>query len=51
MSEEEKISKIMKLVTEKSSVEQDKLDAFKEVLESLNDNSINDLLILIYDSP
>ena len=41
MNKEEKISKIMKLVTKKSSVEEDKLDAFKEVLESLNDTVLN----------
>ncbi len=41
MNKEEKISKIMKLVTKRSSVDEDKLDMFKEVLESLNDNVLN----------
>ena len=41
MNKEEKISKIMKLVTKRSSVDEDKLDTFKEVLESLNDNVLN----------
>jgi len=41
MNKEEKISKIMKLVTKRSSVDEDKLDTFKEVLESLNDNALN----------
>ena len=53
MNKEEKISKIMKLVTKKSSSSEDKLDVFKEVLESLDPRTLNKLIagIIFADAP
>jgi len=44
MNKEEKINKIMDLVEEKSPLSKEKLDTFKEVLDSLNDNNLNKLV-------
>tara|TARA_R110002020_G_scaffold208423_1_gene414159 strand:+ start:452 stop:670 length:219 start_codon:yes stop_codon:yes gene_type:complete len=44
MNKEDKIDKVMSLVTEKSSSTEENLDVFREVLESLNDNALNQLV-------
>jgi hypothetical protein len=44
MNKEDKINKVMNLVTEKSSSTEENLDVFREVLESLNDNALNQLV-------
>ena len=41
MNKEDKINKIMDLVAQRSTSSEDKLDTFKEVLETLNDNVLN----------
>ena len=53
MNREDKIKKIMSLIAEKSSSSEDKLDAFKEVLESLDPRSLNKLIagIIFADAP
>ena len=44
MNKEDKIDKVMSLVTEKSSSTEENLDVFREVLQSLNDNALNQLV-------
>jgi len=44
MKREEKINKIMDLITLKSSFDEKQLDSFREVLESLDNNTINKLV-------
>jgi len=44
MNREEKINKIMDLMFVKSSLSEEKLLIFKEVLDSLNDNNLNKLV-------
>lgn len=53
MNKEEKIDKIMNLVKNKSSFDDDKLVVFKEILESLRDSALNQLVagIVFADKP
>jgi|TARA_R100000808_G_scaffold22923_1_gene50278 hypothetical protein len=53
MNREEKINRIISLVTEKSSSSKDKLDVFKEVLEDLDSRTLNKLIagIIFTDAP
>jgi|TARA_R110000824_G_scaffold377754_2_gene569104 hypothetical protein len=44
MKREEKINKIMDLIALKSSFDEKQLDSFREVLESLDNNTINKLV-------
>jgi len=44
MNKEEKIDKIMGLVKDKSSLDDDQLAAFNEVLKSLDSNTLNKLV-------
>ena len=44
MNREEKINKIMNLIVKKASSDEDKLSSFKEVLESLDPNTLNKLV-------
>tara|TARA_R100000700_G_scaffold10932_1_gene15971 strand:+ start:1289 stop:1480 length:192 start_codon:yes stop_codon:yes gene_type:complete len=44
MNKEDKINEIMDLVTEKSSLDDNMLDTFREVLEGLSESSINKLV-------
>jgi hypothetical protein len=53
MNREEKINKIMNLIVKKASSDEDKLSSFKEVLESLDPNTLNKLVagIVFADAP
>ena len=44
MNKEDKINELMDLVTEKSSLDEDMLDSFREVLVGLSESSINKLV-------
>ena len=44
MRKKEKINKIMDLIAKRSSSEEEQLDSFREVLESLDNNAINNLV-------
>tara|TARA_R100001082_G_C4348362_1_gene153343 strand:- start:670 stop:861 length:192 start_codon:yes stop_codon:yes gene_type:complete len=44
MNRKDKINKIMNLVADKSSSSDDKLDVFKEVLESLDSRTLNKII-------
>ncbi len=53
MNRRDKINKIMNLVADKSSSSDDKLDVFKEVLESLDSRTLNKIIagIVFADAP
>ena len=53
MNRKDKINKIMNLVADKSSSSDDKLDVFKEVLESLDSRTLNKIIagIVFADAP
>jgi len=44
MRRKEKINRIMTLITKRSSSDEDHLNSFREVLESLNNNTLNKLV-------
>jgi|TARA_R100000315_G_C5200156_1_gene117588 hypothetical protein len=53
MNREDKINKIMSLIAKQSSSSEDKLDVFKEVLESVDSRTLNKLIagIIFTDAP
>ena len=53
MNREDKINKIMGLIAKQSSSSEDKLDVFKEVLESVDSRTLNKLIagIVFADAP
>jgi hypothetical protein len=53
MRRKEKINRIMDLITKRSSSDEKQLDCFREVLESLDNNTINKLVagIVFADKP
>jgi hypothetical protein len=53
MNREDKINKIMNVIVKKSSLEEDKLNTFREVLESVDANTLNKLVagIVFADAP
>tara|TARA_A100001201_G_scaffold113279_1_gene97005 strand:- start:245 stop:454 length:210 start_codon:yes stop_codon:yes gene_type:complete len=44
MTKEEKIDKIMNLIVDKSSLSEEKIDLFEDVLESLDDKELSKLV-------
>jgi len=53
MNREDKINKIMDLIAKKSPSSEEKLDVFKEILESLDPRTLNKLIagIVFADAP
>ena len=53
MNREDKINKIMNIIVKKSSLDEDKLNTFREVLESVDANTLNKLVagIVFADAP
>ena len=53
MNREDKINRIINLIVKKSSPDEDKLNSFREVLESLDANTLNKLVagIVFADAP
>ena len=53
MNREDKINKIMDLIAKKSPSGEEKLDVFKEILESLDSRTLNKLIagIVFADAP
>jgi len=53
MNKEDKIDEIIDLITEKSSLDDNTLNTFREVLEGLSENSLNKLVagIVFADKP
>ncbi len=53
MNREDKINKIMNIIAKKSSLDEDKLSTFREVLESVDANTLNKLVagIVFADAP